>query len=319
MNATATIPAILPEHEMLQPTFLGVLRGEFFKAIRQRLTWIGAVIALGPALLYMFILASISRGHDQIASHPYLFMHQEIERELIIVRVFLGFLLMAVTVQIIGLDYQQGTIRIILARGVSRLELLAAKIMTVLGIAAIILVSYMVILFFGDLVVFSHLAGTTQVFSVFTSGFWYDMQVYFLTVLISAIASIMLAVAATVIGRSVAFGMGVALIFFPADNIGSALLPLLSAATGNNFWINAMDYLLGPNLNVMAAYVVPQLQMTVPGKDGQQVIGMAHAETLGTIPANTLDGTHVLMVTLIYTLVFAVIAGYLTWRRDVQE
>jgi ABC-2 type transport system permease protein len=318
MNVTATLPAVLPAQEILRPTFWGVFRGEFFKAVHQRLTWVGAVLAFCP-IAFFFLLSSMAGHNNQLVAHPYHIMHQEIEAELIMVRVFLGFLLMAVTVRIIGLDYQQGTIRIILARGVSRLELLAAKIMTVLGIAAIILASYLLLLFLGNLIVFGYIVGNTHVFSAFTSGFWYDIQLYFLTVLISVVASIMLAAAMTVIGRSVAFGMGVALMFFPADNIGSELLPVLSQATGNKFWANIADYLLGPNLNVMATYVVPHIPRVVDAQNGPPMVVSEPALILGSTPFSSLDGTHTLMVALIYTLVFAAIAGYLTWRRDVQE
>ncbi len=36
-------------------------------------------------------------------------------------------------------------------------------------------------------------------------------------------------------------------------------------------------------------------------------------------PNVTVDGTHTLLVALVYSLVFLVLSLYLTWKRDVKE
>jgi ABC-2 type transport system permease protein len=114
--------------------------------------------------------------------------------------------------------------------------------------------------------------------------------------------TMLLAVATTVLGRSLAVGLGVALVFFPADNIGTEVLFLLNRLTGSDFWLKLSAYLLGPNLNVM------------PGKTVLNPVS-----TIGTEPLVAVDGGHTLLIALIYAIIFAAIALFLTWRRDVQE
>jgi len=41
--------------------------------------------------------------------------------------------------------------------------------------------------------------------------------------------------------------------------------------------------------------------------------------SVGITPLVDVDGNHTLLVALVYSLVFAVIAVVLTWRRDVKE
>ena len=86
------------------------------------------------------------------------------------------------------------------------------------------------------------------------------------------------------------------------DNILVRILALVFTLTTNTFWQNVSAYLLGPNLNVMAA-------MTT---------GNANSN-FGAPPLVSVDGTHTVVVALVYAAIFAVGAFWLTWKRDVQE
>ncbi len=241
------------------------------------------------------------------------------QRELTLNRVFIGFFLMALTVSVIGMDYQQGTIRIVLSRGVGRVQLLAAKLVTILGLALIPLVSYLLLDFLLTYGVGTAAAGTSRVFNALPTSFWSDTWLYVGTILISMVATILMAAAATVIGRSMQFGMAVALLFFPADNIGNTFLALIAGFTHQQFWANISAYLLGPLLNSLPAVLVPLHTMTVPTKEGGVRTVQVAAETLGASPFVSYDATHYLVMILLYCLVFAGLAFGLTWRRDVLE
>src|SRR5262249_4711545 len=136
------------------------------------------------------------------------------------------------------------------------------------------------------------------------STFWSTTWSYMLTILISMGATILLATALTVFGRSVAFGVTLSFVWFAADNIGTTIMSLIYAFTNNDFWRQLPAYWLGPTLNYLPKVLV--------GKD---------STSIGTMPAEVAlyDLTHVLVVTLLYSLAFFVIAIILTWRRDVQE
>jgi ABC-2 type transport system permease protein len=303
----------------LRPSFLGVLQGEIFKALRQRLTWIGAVLAFGPVMVYLlFLVATPSVKTNLIGPYAGYYLTTVIQRELILIRVFIGFFLIALAVSIIGIDYQQGTIRIILSRGVGRVELLLAKMTTILGIGLTALVSYLVLAYILTYGALSAAAGTSSVFSALPGYFWSDTWIYLGTILISVVATMLMATAATVIGRSVSFGMGVALLYFPADNIGTTFLALIAGFTHQQFWLDLSAYLLGPALNNLPAAVVPTHTMTFQGEKGVRT-AQVMAETLGASPFVNYDATHYLILILLYCLAFAGLAIGLTWRRDVLE
>jgi ABC-2 type transport system permease protein len=54
---------------------------------------------------------------------------------LLVLRVFIGFFLIILTANVIGREYQLGTVRILLARGIGRVQLLLAKVSAVVIVA----------------------------------------------------------------------------------------------------------------------------------------------------------------------------------------
>ena len=288
----------------LKPRFWGLVRGELFKIMHQRLNWV--------MLPFLYFLSSVrwpalllqAPGDEQyqFAYTPYERLHGLMDENLGLFRAFVGFYLIIVTARAIGLDYQQGTIRILLARGVGRLHLLFAKVVALAGVAlavtagALLLNAVLAVLFVQII------AGNLDALKAINGTFWDDTFSYLLTVLISMGVTILLAVATTVLGRSLAVGLGVALVFFPADNIGTEVLYLMSRLTFNNFWLKVTAYLLGPNLNVM------------PGKTVANYV-----DIVGTTPLVPVDGNHTLLITLMYAIIFAALAIIFTKLRDVQE
>ncbi|HEY0756087.1 MAG TPA: ABC transporter permease subunit [Ktedonobacteraceae bacterium] len=277
-----------------RPSFSGLVRGELLKIRNQRTTWILAVLVLLLVMLpYLITYLSVK---------PDLFLQRGIFNyfcaEMIgLMRAWTGFYLLILTARVIGLEYQLGTIRVLLARGVGRLQLLLAKLTALTLVALLLLLSCLVmnavmlggaLAWHGSLNLLLDIKG--------------DLVLYVLTVLISTVASLLLATAATVLGRSLAFGLSAALVFFPLDNFGALLLPLGYRLTHSDFWPQITAYLLGPNLNQMSA--------TLTGHPGFN---------LGFGPAIDVDGMHTLLVALFYVLAFVVLAVVLTVRRDVHE
>lgn len=302
----SSISTALPQtatRAALKPRFWGLVRGELFKITHQRMNWV-----MLPILYFLcsarWISLPLGRGNvkDQLVAQPYAALHTLMDQNLGIFRVFIGFFLIILTARAIGLDYQQGTIRIILARGVGRLQLLFSKVLALVIAALAVTVGALLLNLVLAFAFIGGITGSLSAFSAINSTFWADTGSYMLTVFISMGVTMLLAVATTVLGRSLAVGLGVALVFFPADNIGTEVLFLLYRLTGSDFWTNLSAYLLGPNLNVM------------PGETVLNYVG-----TIGTQPLVAVDGGHTLLIALIYAIIFAAIAIFLTWRRDVQE
>ncbi len=94
---------------------------------------------------------------------------------LAILRAFGGIFLIILTARVIGLEYQLGTIRILLARGVGRLQLLLVKLLTIVLVALLILVVGVLLnvaLMYGLVLI---LAGNVNAFNALTSTFWNNM------------------------------------------------------------------------------------------------------------------------------------------------
>jgi len=319
MSATITSHArTLAATATPRPGFLGVLRGELFKLARQRTNWILFLGITGITCLTYYFLVRGPSTQDSLTQSPLSTLYEVMGYQMAIQRAFIGILLLVATARMMGLEYQNGTIRILLARGVGRLELLGAKL------AAMALVALGVfawgLLLNAALTVVSLFAvqGNLDALQSLTPAFWNAAWVDALTVLVSMGVSILLAMSVTIVGRSLAFGLTVALGWFAADNIGVLMSFLVYRFTHNDFWLNIAAYFLGPNLNVMPSVVVPALTFTVNTPKGV-VTQAVPAATLGITPFVNYDGTHTLMVALVYAVIFAVAAVGVMWRRDVLE
>ena len=318
MTATTTVPANMPMTSVLTPRFIGIVRGEIFKLTRQRTTW----ITLGAVALFIaFSWLQITGNTDakaSLQSNPLAFHLEWMEVSLSVLRIFSGFALIVLTARIIGLDYQQGTIRIILSRGVDRLKLLGAKLVTAGLVALVILVGGIALNALFALIIVGSLAGSLSTFSALSGTFWSDAGLYLLSVIISMVATILLATVLTVLGRSLTFGLAVGLVFFPADNISSFILSRVAVSTNNDFWNQITAYLLGPALNFLPAVLLPHPLGTVVTREGS-TIAPQYAFNIGTPPSSVYGAGHFLVLIGVYAMACLVIAGLLFWRRDVME
>lgn len=302
----------------LRPSFLGVLRGELIKMTRLRALWIMLILPVGVLLLPWLGSLGLANAQARIAAAPLLSLVRNASGNLGLLRVFSGFVLSILTALVIGLDYQQGTIRIVLARGVARLELLAAKALAIFAVALLLLVGGLALEGVAGLLYYEIATGSLNVLSAATPTFWADIRIDILTIIINMFVTIALTAAATVVGRSVAVGMTVGLSFFAADNIGTIVMLIINHVTNNDFWLNVTGYFLGPNLNVLAGTWIAPLSETVQTASGPAV-AQASFFNFGLGPLVSYDLTHMLVVIAVYAVIFVGLAVGLTWRRDVLE
>ena len=312
----ATFPTNLTT---IRPNFVSMVRAEIFKLTHQRIVWImGIVVAfllivegLIPALELIGINNSFQRGPDGVLqSIPAGYIaHQLMELLMNDIRGVIGIFLMVITVSAIALEYQQGTIRVLLARGVGRLRLLGAKLTAIVAIGLVALVGMLVlalILAYADIgLAFGNLDELNGLPSYFAS----DTLAYIGTVLISMAATILLAAAFAVLGRTLAFGLSFALLWFFVEGIISFILAGVSFATSSDFWGKIPDYFLGTNLTEMPSALIP-----AHGPDFAAVL--VRGTRALTSP---LDATHTILVTLVYCAIFLGGAVYLSWKRDVLQ
>lgn len=289
----------------LKPSFWGTTRGELFKIRKQWTTWIMLVLLAGIIAAPYIVEGTVQRIKDEVTSTPLHLLYNVSQSDLAVLRIFVGIFLLILTARVFGQEYQLGTIRILLARGVGHLHLLFAKLLAVAIVALLVLIAGLILNAALTVVFVLALSGNLNAFNTLTSTFWSDTGNYLLTVMISMGVTILLAMAVSVVGRSLSFGLSAALAWFPIDNLGSLIFLMLAyRLTGNAFWQNVSAYLLGPNLNQMAVALARDPTNTT---------------SIGVPPLVSVSGTHTLLVTLAYAVVFLAVSIVLTWKRDVKE
>jgi ABC-type transport system involved in multi-copper enzyme maturation permease subunit len=304
LSAAAEPAAALsaPATRRARPSFAGAVRSELLKVGRQGLTW---TMLAGFILLCMIAFGSVVASGDiknLLQRNPTSFYFNYLGAVEQVFTIASGVFLLIASSRLVSLEYGTGTIRVVLARGTGRLELLAAQY-AALGIAGLLLLAGFAAVaagFLSALVIAWH--GSLAPVASLPQVAWHDTWLNLLVALASMAVCILLGTAAAAIGRSVAFGVGAALAFFPADNFGTIVMGLLVRITHHDFWAQATQYFLGPTLNQLPA----SLQT-------DHAVGAAFATPL----VQHVDAVHCWAVIAVYAFLFLAASVVLTWRRDI--
>ena len=271
---------------MVEHALFCLVRAELRKVVRQRSNW-----ALPPAAVALGVLARMAAA-DQAAGLGLGPFQLAIDTYRAFAAAAAGVILLALSARLVAQEYDLGTVRVVLARGVGRLRLLTAKLVATIVVALAVLA----LLAVGGVVsVAVQLQGRTATVA------WHDVWPAALVVALSAVVCTVIGLVAGAVGRSMTFAMAVAAGFFPFDNGLGVVLPILQNATQERVWADLTTYLLGPTLNHLPA-----------------VLTGRHAAELVT-PQLPVDATHSLLVIAGYVLVLAGAAVLVTWRRETLE
>jgi ABC-type transport system involved in multi-copper enzyme maturation permease subunit len=288
----------------MRPRFFGTVRGEALKISRQLSFWL---MLAGSFVLLAIITLAITSGtsvQDQLKADPTAWAYGVRDIFGTIFQIGSGIFLLIVGSRLFAMEYSSGTIRIIYARGVGRLRLLLAKMLTLAIIGVLLLAGYVVIA--GGIVTLlvNAWTGSTAPLQHLPSEFWQDLGMWAVVQGMSIGIVILMAAAAAGIGRSLAFAMAASLAFFPVDNFSVILEALGSRITKQDHpWLNISQYQLGPNLNTV-------LNLIEPGH---------HARAAFATPLTKVDATHALVVIGAFAVAFAATAVFRAVRPDVLE
>lgn len=298
------------------PSFVSMVRAELFKTSRQRAVWITAgIVAVFFSLASLVYYFEIKAVNDQLNNLPvqvaplsYSVMTQFLNSNTG-VRGFIGIFVAVATVFSIAQEYQQGTIRVILARGVGRLRLLGAKLAAVgivsLGMLVVLLVLALIV---ANLDVNWALGNNAGSFTL-PSYFWSDALGYVGAVIVSMFATLLLAALFAVLGRNMAFGLSFALAYFFVEGIVSGILQIIGVATSNQVWGDIPKYFVGAAITNLPVAVLPNRGLNVFDALSRGV------SALGQQP----DPKQVVGTLVAYIVVFAGLAGFLMKQRDVLQ
>ncbi len=301
-----------------QPAFGGMVRSELIKFTRQRFLWwfVGGMFLLtllrGLIILPIALGANNTGGPGILNSSAQDNAYQVMTQAMSIVHDISGLFVMVTAVFIFAREYQGGTIRIVLARGAGRLRLLGAKFaalaITSFAMLALLLVVTLGIIATASTLVLHDLSLLTNV----ASYYWSDVGTYLLGIVVNLIASGIFAVFLSVLGRTLVFGIGIALPYFFAESIISTILTAVALSTRNAVWYNITTFFFGVNLNQVAS--------TITGPRVNTLNSLTQVLLRAAIPGLvTVDGTRTLIVIGIYAALFLIGAIFLTQRRDVTQ
>ncbi len=288
----------------MHASFMGIMRGEFLKIAR--LFWLLLSILTGLFLISFLLLWTSPGTKTDLQSTPLHFLYSMMESNLSACRVLVGIVLLILTSFTIGREYQYGTIRILLARGAGRVQLLLAKLATLVLMALTLLVAFSLLTAMLTCLFTIAMVGNLNALSALTPAFWSNTGICLLAVIMSMGATILLATAMNALGRSLTFGLSASLAWFALDNMGTIVMGLLSRLTHSNFWLDATSYFLGPLLNRL-----PDMLLSKQVQTGFEAIGPG--------PLVSVEGSYALWVIFGYALIFTIVALVPTWKRDVKE
>lgn len=286
----------------MRATIPSLIRGELRKISRDR----GAQWLTGLAI-FLVVLASVgaagAAGMTQLVNQrPQDFVLRLADILRTAITTGLGVLVLVGSSRLVAMEYQRGTIRVLLARGVGRVQLLFAKVAALLIAGALVLASLFILSIALACVVILKQSGGMHPMNVLDGGAWRALAIDPLVAVISLVVCVLLGVAAGAT-RSMAVAVAAAVGFFPVDNGLVPFLSVLSDASGNRIWNDITGYLLGPNLNHLPSLL-----------SGRHV----DLEALAP-PATAVSVAHGLTVIAVYCAVLVAFAVLPTWRRDVLE
>jgi hypothetical protein len=280
--------------DIARPSFAGLVRGELIKVRRQRMTWLLALVVVAFVALAV-VFDVVGWNQKGIPHQPAAFFPLQLQVMAQSIGWGCGILLLAVSARMVAQDFHNGTVRLFIAHGVGRVQFLLAKLAAVAVVSAVALAAAFLVGAAVTAGVFALLEGGLGDLTTLPAQAWRPAGPGAAAAAIGVGVCALLGFAASGIGRSMVFGLAVALVVLPADNILNQLLTSLGGTVG---WLKAVaTYQLGFNLNSMA-----------------QALGPATGGRSGPVSA-----AHALFVTGAYAVVLIAAPLVLMRHRDVHE
>ncbi len=231
----------------LLPSLTRLWAAGLLKLYRMRLI---KVLALLELVLYFFVLLLLhSSTNERFLDRldPHAFLQELLSLDLSYFDAAAGLLLLIAAARLVALEYSSGTIRVLLGQGIHRGTLLASQLLALLTVGLALLLGSAIISFMGGLWLLGAWGTTTGIAII--PILWPAILMAMLLGIVSIVACNLIGMSAAAIGRSMPFAMGAALGFFPADNLGTPILRVLSRLSGIQWVGQVPRFLLGPSLN----------------------------------------------------------------------
>jgi len=287
----------------LRPSVAGIFRGEVLKVSRQVSVWLmllGAFVLLG-----VIVLASSTAGpfKDDLAHDPSAYMNDVVQVYGTVFQIGSGIFLLIVAARLLSMEYATGTVRILYARGVGRLQLLLTKVAALVMLGLLLLAGYLSVAAAIVALTVQAWSGSLSALGQVSNGEWQNVERALVFYIANILVLVVVAAAAAGLGRSLTFALPAAMAIFPADNFASVICSLVARVTKQQHpWLDINQWFLGPNLNNLLS-----------------LWESTHPRPAFATPTTTVDLTHTVAVIAAWCVALAAVAVVRTARPDVLE
>ncbi len=216
----------------------------------------------------------------------------------------MGLILIIILVStIVGGEYADKTMRLMLTRGPTRTQLLLSKVGAALTCVVLEVVGITLLGILSGFI-FNFTTGISPTFEFFSASWFGHALLYILITMLGLFTYAMMALFLSTLGRATAAGLAGVLtwsfLIEPAINVFGLFGKTISGPLGS-FFQSLPDYLIGSNISLLLQNQAPYVFPTSPGTQ---------------IPPQLSD-IHAMLVLAAYLVVFIGIAIWVNMRRDV--
>ncbi|MHB8323723.1 MAG: ABC transporter permease [Candidatus Dormibacteria bacterium] len=245
-------------HKSAVASFRSALRAELMKLRYQRPTWVLIGFALLLLGLVMFSLAADSQIGSDLRRSPVLGLDQMLPGLQFVFAAGAGVVLLTSGSRLMAMEYTLGTIRVILARGTGRTQLVLAKLVACLLLGTGLLLAYIALSAAGMILVTLRLTGSLEAAARLPPSGWHQLALAVAAGAMSVLSCSVVGVTMGAVTRSLTGGMVLSVLFFPLDNALALVLRGLHHLDHLGVWRTLSAFLLGPSLNRLPALLTGQ-------------------------------------------------------------
>jgi ABC-2 type transport system permease protein len=280
-----------------RPPFPALVASELFKIRRQT---VNRRLALVPVLGLVVYAALCVLSHGPSPGKQLQGALDVLDPLAFLLQFGLGAPLVLISARTVAQEYQLGTIRVLVGRGVGRIRLLLAELTALAILGGAGLVAGVVI---GCALAAGLVPGLAASLPSAPTVLWRDALLDLEATIGSLAACLLLGAFVAALSRSLSLSLAVSVVWMPFENLLVLLLGVAVALTNVDGLRQVSAFLLSANLNMLPQALAPWREVPV---------------FLAT-PLVDVDSTHVVAVTLSYLAIFLGGSILLTWRRDISH
>lgn len=259
--------------------FPSLVDAELFRIRRQRSNWLLPLVPLA-GLAVLAALTVTSYGLTDLHGKTVLDAARDLtDTATLVLEMSLGIPVLLIAARTAAHDFHYGTIRILIGGGARRIPLVLSKLAASGLVAAA-----------GLVIAVTVAAGCVRLLSPAIAQhigslpalYWRELWLDVAAIAVSIGCCLILGTFTSTLSRSLTAGVTAAMVWFPTENVLTAILAFAVATTHQDVFVKASGWLLAPNLNHLTQALQPW-RSTI--EMGAKPLGETNANPVGPVGA----------------------------------